>query len=220
MQPDTLLPDGLIESKGEIKMKKIILLFLSGLFIVITSACESNEYGFNHSDAAEKTIVKTHSMRVVYDNKNELVNNATAIVKGEVIASEVEVDRRGFPVTDYTIKLLEVFKGNPPEEFQVRTEEGVNNEMIHISDDGAVTFQLGEKVILFLTDEKGKRRDKHDFDYFVVGSMQGKLMEVNGKFKNDDFIFDTEHFAQEIQQIEEQNKAAGLQPPKATVDVL
>lgn len=38
-------------------------------------------------------------------------------------------------------------------------------------------FKHGEKAVLFLTDDIDARPDKDDFDYFVVGNYQGKLMK-------------------------------------------
>ncbi|WP_134703072.1 hypothetical protein [Ammoniphilus sp. YIM 78166] len=68
-----------------------------------------------------------------------------------------------------------------------------------------------------MTDEKGNRPDKDDFGYFVVGQFQGKLKEENGKLKNNKLIIDTATFTHELIQINDQNKAKGLQPKKAVI---
>lgn len=185
-------------------MKKVFTLLIVGILTVgILSACGS-----------EKTIVGSDASIAPYD-KNQLVSDAIAIVSGEVVSSEVQNDFKGFPVTDYKIKVNKVFKGNPAAEVEVRTYGGENAEMKYIPDEEMVTFQTGEKVVVFLTDEKGNRPDKNDFGYFVVGQFQGKLKMENGKLKNKKFIFDTVTFPQELKQIEDQNKAKGLKPTNA-----
>jgi hypothetical protein len=188
-------------------MKKVFTLLLAGILTVsVLTACGS-----------EKTIVGSDATIAPYD-KNQLVNDAIVIVSGEVISSEVQTDFKGFPVTDYKIKVNNVFKGNPAADVEVRTYGGETAEMKYIPDEEMVTFQTGEKVVVFLTDEKGNRPDKNDFGYFVVGQFQGKLKVENGKLKNEKFIFDTVNFTQELKNIEDQNKAKGLTPSKAATN--
>jgi hypothetical protein len=185
-------------------MKKLFSLLLVGaLTISSLTAC-----GFG------KTTVGSDVSIVPFD-KNQLVNHATTIVSGEIVSSEVQNDYKGFPMTDYKIKVYKVFKGNPSAEVEVRTYGGENADMKYIPDEEMVSFELGEKVVLFLTDDKGNRPDKADFGYFVVGQFQGKLLEQNGKLKNEKFTFDVVNFAQELKQIGDQNKASGLKPMKA-----
>lgn len=55
--------------------------------------------------------------------------------------------------------------------------------MKYIPDEEEVTFQPGEKVVLFLTDDKGDRPDKNDFGYFVVVSFKGNSKSKMKKLK-------------------------------------
>ena len=188
-------------------MKKLFTFLLIGTLLVVLTACSSKKTDF------EKTIVTT-TRSFVHFNKEQLVNNATAIIAGKVVVgSEVKNVFEGLPATDYKIKVNKVFKGNPSAEILVRTAGGENEKFKHVVPD-EITFQPGEKVVLFLNDDKGDRTDKNDFDYWVVGN-QGKFKEENGKFKNKEFTFDVANFEKEIKQIEEQNKVKGLKPFKA-----
>lgn len=189
-------------------MKKVFTLLLVGTLAIS---------GFIANSLSGKQIIHPDSTIVSLD-KNQLVNHATAIVAGQVISSEVQNDFQGFPVTDYKIKVTKVFKGNPSAEVEVRTSGGENTEMKLVPDEDMATFEPGEKVVLFLTDDKGNRPDKDDFGYYVVGQFQGKLKEENGKLKNEKFTFDLAAFEQEVKQIEEKNKANGLKPIKAELD--
>ncbi len=191
-------------------MKKVYTVLLVGTLAV--SALTA--YGYGKITSSEKRIIQAEAIIVPVD-KNQLVNHATAIVSGEVVSSEVQNDFQGFPVTDYTIKVDKVFKGNPAAEVEVRTSGGENAEIKYIPDEEMATFQLGEKVVLFLTDDKGTRPDKNDFGYFVVGQFQGKFKDENGKLKNIKFTFDVATFAREINQIKENNTANGLKKYKA-----
>jgi len=192
------------------KAKVLTLLLAATLAVGALTA-----YGYGKLIGPRKTIVRSEASLVDIVDKNKLVNDATAIVAGEVIASEVQDDLRGFPVTDFIIKVDEVFKGHPGAEIEVRTEGGENAKMKYIPDEEFVTFQLGEQVVLFLTDEKGDRPDRNDFGYFVLGGYQGKFIEENGKLKSKKFTFDVATFEQELQQIEMDNKAKGLKSRKA-----
>lgn len=191
------------------KAKIVVLLLAATLAVSAVTA-----YGYGKMIGFGKTIVKP-TVSLVSLDKNQLVNDATAIISGEVIFSEVQDDLDGFPATDYVIEVDKVFKGNPDAEVEVRTEGGENDKMVYIPDEGMATFQIGEKVVLFLTDDKGTRSDKDDFGYFVLGGFQGKLKEENGKLKNEKFTFDTATFARELDQIEQDNKAKGLKKLKA-----
>jgi len=193
-------------------MKKVKVFTL---FLVATLAVSAvTVYGFAKITSFGKTIVRSEVTFPAYD-KNQLVNDATTIVSGEVVSSEAQDDFEGFPATDYVIKVDKVFKGSPATEVEIRTEGGENAKMKYIPEDRALTFQIGEKVVLFLSDDKGTRPDRNDFGYFVLGGYQGKLKEENGKLKNEKFTFDVATFEQEIKQIEKDNKAKGLKKIKA-----
>lgn len=186
--------------------KTLILILIVMLTFSLLTTCKLG-----------KTTVTSETTIISLD-KNQLVNEATIIIEGKVISSEIKNDYKGFPATDYKIKVDKVFKGEPVPEVVVRTAGGENSEMIYIPDDGMVSFEIGEKVILFLTNDKGNRPDKDDFGYFVVGQFQGKFKEENGKLKNDKFVFDASTFKEELKKIEEENKAKGLKKIKAESD--
>ncbi|MBS3908847.1 MAG: hypothetical protein KGZ93_04390 [Actinobacteria bacterium] len=186
------------------KKIKVVTLLLTATLTVSALAA----YGYGKMISPGKTVVSADAS-FAYHDKNELVNLATVIVSGEVVSSEVQDDLRGFPATDYIVKVDKVFRGNPGAEVEVRTEGGENAKMIYDPGEGYVTFQIGEQVVLFLTDDKGDRTDKDDFGYYVLG-VQGKFKEENGKLTNRDYTFDAATFAQELDQIEKENKANGL----------
>ncbi|OPG97222.1 hypothetical protein B2I21_15180 [Chryseobacterium mucoviscidosis] len=58
-----------------------------------------------------KVIIHSDAEVVQYD-KNQLVNEADVIVSGTVVSQEVKKDFEGFPVTDTTIRVQIVYKGN------------------------------------------------------------------------------------------------------------
>ena len=198
------------------KKAKVVTLLVAATLTV--SALTAYGYGKMISDgktiSAGKTTVRSEASLAAYD-KNQLVNDASAIASGEVISSEAQDDFAGFPATDYVIQVDKVFRGAPGAEVEIRTQGGENAKMKYVPDDGFVTFQIGEKVVLFLTDEKGDRPDKEDFGYFVLGQFQGKFKEEDGKLKNRDYTFDAATFEQELDQIEKENKAKGLKKLKA-----
>jgi hypothetical protein len=187
------------------KKVKLLTLMLAGTLAVGALTA----YGYGSMISSGKTIIQQDVNLVLYD-KNQLVNDATAIVSGEVVSSEVQDDFEGFPATDYIIKVDKIFKGNPGAEVEIRTSGGENAKMKYILSEETGTFQPGEKVVLFLTDDKGTRPDKNDFGYYVLGGFQGKFKEENGKLQNEKFTFDVATFAQELNQIEKSNKAKGL----------
>lgn len=180
--------------------KKVIFLFIQIILIATILGCAN-------TNMSEKSTIDL--------DKNHLVNEATTIILGEVISSEVNKDFIGFSVTDYKIRVDKAFKGNPKSEIVVRTSGGKNDKMDYIPDDDIVKFKNGEKVVLFLTDDIDVRPDRDDFDYFVVGDYQGKFKEVNGVLKNEKFTFDVSTFEEELKQIEEENRASSLKKIKA-----
>lgn len=130
-------------------MSKKVIFFLTQIILIATTL------GCTNINMSEKSTIDL--------DKNQLVNEATTIISGEVISSEVNEDFIGFPVTDYKIKVDKTFKGTPKSVVVVRTSSGN-------SDDYIIKFKHGEKVVLFLTDDIDARPDKDDFDYFVVGN--------------------------------------------------
>lgn len=147
-----------------------------------------------------KTEVHSEADVLSYD-KAQLVKDATLIVAGEVVGFETQDDANGFPATDYLIKVDRAYKGDAPETVEVRTVGGENERMRYFPNEDQVTFQQGEQVVVFLTDQKGDGRDRLDFGYYVVGQAQGKFFEANGKLQNKKLSFDTSTFQKELQSL-------------------
>ncbi|MCT4618798.1 MAG: hypothetical protein N4A62_05365 [Marinisporobacter sp.] len=182
-------------------MKKKYILSLASLLIL------SGFLIIDHSKTKQKPskkIVVQHGF-LAHFSKNDLVNNATAIISGTVISSEVQNDFLGLPATDFKIKVNKVFRGEVNDEIEVRTVGGETDDTIHIADKQAVTFEIGEDVTLFLIDEKGVRPDKDDFDYFVLGQHQGKFKKKEGKIKSKRDTFSEKDFLKELGKIEKEN---------------
>lgn len=190
------------------KNTKLIKLLL---VIMVTSSLAACGVKSNGGTVGEnKTIVNSELTIAPYD-KYQLVNDATVIMEGKVVSKEVKDDFEGFPATDFTIKVTKIYRGEPDKEIVVRTKGGENDKMIYNPEsEEAVAFEIGEKVVVFLTDEKGNRPDKDDFGYFVLGQYQGKFIEENGKYKNKKYDFDISDFEKELKEIEVINKEKGL----------
>lgn len=181
-------------------MKALNVLIVSILTVSVLSGC-----------GLFKKTVQSDATIMGY-SKEQLVSDASVIVTGKVVSSEVQNDFEGFPVTDYKIKVEKVYKGTPGKEVEVRTQGGENEEMVYVPDEDMVTFEVGEQVTVFLTDDKGERPDKDDFGYFVVGQYQGKIKEESGKLKNKKFDFNSSDFEKELKDIEARNKANNVKP--------
>lgn len=191
------------------KAKMIALLLMAILVVSVATA-----YGYMKITKPDKMSVMSEYLLPDL-NKNQLVNHATDIISGEVVSSEVQDDVRGWPMTDYIIKVDKVFKGDPGVEVEVRTHGGENAKMKYIPGEDAIDFKVGERVVLFLSDDKEPDPNADDFGYYVVGVTLGKLKEENGTIKNEKFTFDATTFEQELEQIEKDNKAKGLKQLKA-----
>ena len=184
-------------------MKKKGILILSGALVVGFFAINS------YDKDIKKDIIYSDAILVDYD-KNQLVNDADVIISGEVISSEVELDFEGLPATDYKIKVNSIFKGNPGEVVEVRTSGGETDDIKFIPDDKEALFEIGEEVVVFLTNEKGDREDKDNFGYYVLGQHQGKFKNYNGILKNGEYEFNYSNLQSELMNINEQNEKARL----------
>lgn len=162
-------------------------------------------------NAEKEKIVSTSEALLVSYDKHQLVNDATAIVKGTIVSKEVKEDFEGFPATDFTLKIETVFKGAPDQEVIIRTRGGETATKIYTPElEHIATFRVGEQALVFLTDGKGDRPDRDQFGYFVVGQFQGKFTEKGGKWVNEKYNFDVKQFEQEIKEIDAANKQKGL----------
>ncbi|MDP5274453.1 hypothetical protein [Chengkuizengella axinellae] len=186
-------------------MKKFSLILLTIFCISILSACN-----FSGEDSEEKLTLEAN-LELVEFNKNELVNDSDVIIEGKVVSQEVEKDFRGYPVTDTFVKVTKVFKGDPGKEVEIRTKGGETDDMILIvHEDEVPTFEIDEKVILFLSSNKGKRPDKDDFGYYVLGQTQGKFKEKGDKYESKTLKFEIKSFIDELKEIEKSNKENNL----------
>lgn len=181
-------------------MKKIIL-FISGVLVLSLVACTTPK-----NETTTKTIVTANSEMISLD-KNQLVNNADAVIEGIVVSQEAQEDFKGFPVTDFFIMVEKVYLGNPDETVEVRIDSGESDSMILLPEEGFTpTFTKGERVVLFLSSNKGKRPDKEDFDYYVLRAAQGKFtVSEDGVLKNNTHSFTYDSFADEIKSLEAEN---------------
>ncbi|MFB5269607.1 matrixin family metalloprotease [Paenibacillus enshidis] len=163
------------------------------------------------SDDTYKVVIHSDAEVVQYE-KNQLVNEADVIVSGTVISQEVQKDFEGFPVTDTTIRVHTVYKGEPGETVEIRVNGGETDDMVYTLDEAAApTLNIGEEVIVFLSANKGLRPDKDDFGYYLVGQAQGKFnisAQPQGLVENstDTHSFDFNNIQNEIDQIEKYNK--------------
>ncbi|MDF9843752.1 MULTISPECIES: hypothetical protein [unclassified Paenibacillus] len=183
----------------------LLFLFLSACTNSNTEASLSNETMTN-LPATVKTVVYSE-VQFIHLDKNQLVNEADAIVKGRVLSQEVQKNFEGFPVTDTTIQVQTVFKGEPGENVEVRVDGGKTEDMILVLDEDYIPkFEIDEEVIVFLSADKGDRPDKNDFGYYVVGQSQGnfslKDTLQNESIENDakTLKFDLNNFQEEINQ--------------------
>ncbi|CAM4394802.1 hypothetical protein [Paenibacillus typhae] len=183
----------------------MLFLFLSACTNSNTEASLSNETMTNFPTTV-KTVVYSE-VQFIHLDKNQLVNEADAIVKGRVLSQEVQKNFEGFPVTDTTIQVQTVFKGEAGETVEVRVDGGETDDMILVLDEDYIPkFEMDEEVIVFLSADKGDRPDKNDFGYYVVGQSQGNF-SLKDNLQNDSIEnnaktleFDLNNFQEEINQ--------------------
>ncbi|PWW33355.1 MULTISPECIES: matrixin family metalloprotease [Paenibacillus] len=179
----------------------------------ITNSLRTNDDESSKSDLSDKVVVHSEAEVIQFD-KNQLVNEADVIVSGTVIFQEVKKDFEGFPVTDTTIRVQTVYKGEPGETVTIRVKGGETDNMIYtLNKEASPTFKIGEEAIVFLTGNKGSRPDKDDFGYYLVGQAQGKFdsgiqSQSQGVAKNstDTHSLDLNNIQNEINLIEKYNK--------------
>ncbi|MDO3410926.1 hypothetical protein QWJ34_14235 [Saccharibacillus sp. CPCC 101409] len=140
--------------------------------------------------------------------KNRLVRDSDVIVYGTVLSQDVQKDFNGFPVTDTLIEVQKTYKGIPAETVKVRAAGGETDDMIYIVDEpAALTFAIGEKVVLFLGSDQGAMPETEDLLYYAVGQNQGKFkvgVRSDGMIENGPgtHSFDFNHFQNEIDELE------------------
>lgn len=197
------------------------MFFIFSFFVLIISACSNthttteldskHEQSKTTSDRTSKTIVHSQNLMATF-KKNELVNESDVIISGTAISQEVQKDFRGFPATDTLIQVQKVYKGKPGDTVEVRTNGGETDDMIYVvNEDNPLTFDIGEEVVVFLSNNKGSIPDKDDFGYFIVGQNQGKFSidnQLNGTIENSSktYKFSLNNLQSEIDKLEKYNK--------------
>lgn len=190
----------------------IVLTFLAtGCANNAAPATPPSEENATKDAKTDKILVRSEVLMAKME-KNQLVNESDLIVSGTVLSQEVAKDFIGFPVTDTQIQVEHVYKGKAASTVEVRVAGGETEDMIHeVSEDAGLTFEIGERVVVFLSDNKGKIPDPDSFGYFFVGQGQGKFrVEDNpeGTIANraGTYTFDFGNLQQEIEQLEQYNR--------------
>jgi len=187
-------------------MKKIYASIVLILFISLVTACS------NHvaTTKVTKTVISSGLLLLNY-NKNELVRDADVIIRGTVIAQKIKKDSDNFPATDTTIVVKEIYKGAPEKEVIVRTKGGQIDDTLYVFEDNVIPqFKERDDVVVFLTNQTGNRPDKDQFDYYVVGQIQGKFDVVNNEhlegFKVKQYGFQLKDLQEQIKEITIENE--------------
>lgn len=151
--------------------KKFTIVFIASLMVGVGTV-----YGYQMINNSGKTIIQQQAIYGKMD-KNTMIADSHVIVKAKVVGKNVHNDYRGIPVTDWTLKTLEIYEGSPNQTFKIRTRQGENEDIKVVPDEHAAVLEEGETAVFFLNGEKGERPDKDQFDYFCVGRIQGKYKE-------------------------------------------
>ncbi|KUP25459.1 hypothetical protein [Paenibacillus sp. DMB5] len=192
-------------------------IILGSLLFLFLSACTNSNTEASLSNGTMTnlpTTVKTvvySEVQFIHLDKNQLVNEADAIVKGRVLSQEVQKNFEGFPVTDTTIQVQTVFKGEAGETVEVRVDGGETDDMILVLDEDYIPkFEIDEEVIVFLSADKGDRPDKNDFGYYVVGQSQGNF-SLKNNLQNESIENDAKTLKFELNNFQEEiNQAASI----------
>ncbi|RJE90997.1 hypothetical protein D3P07_02680 [Paenibacillus sp. 1011MAR3C5] len=182
----------------------------------------NNEYGFIYDDfnlqlhetmgetQPEKTLT---TILIIKIDKHELERTANVILRGEVLSQTPDHDGFVNPITDTVVGVLDVYRGKPKEEIVVRTPGLSQYTRAKLREEGLGAYEVGDEVILFLTDQKGERPDKDEFDYFVIGMGQGAFLLETYKGKkqmvsqaNEEYGFTFKSFKKQLKQLAKENK--------------
>ncbi len=129
-------------------------------------------YFFSFVFVACLLAVKAHSSTFIAMSQADLVRQADAVVQGEVIGLQSSWTPSGrIIVTDATIAVDEVLVGNTSSTLTVRTFGGKVGDYT-VEAHGFPTFQMGERVILFVY------LDPDDGTLRVLGYQQGHFRVV------------------------------------------
>jgi len=182
----------------------------------------NKEYGFTYDDfnlqlletmsEAEPELTLT-TVLIAKVDEHGLESTANVILRGKVLSQTPDHDGYVNPITDTVVDVLEVYRGEPKEEIIVRTPGLSQYTRAKLREEGLGAYEVGDEVILFLTDQKGERPDKDEFDYFVVGMGQGAFLLEKRKGKkqmvsiaNEEYGFTYKSFKKQLKQLEKENR--------------
>jgi hypothetical protein len=117
-------------------------------------------------------MTPAHASTFVAMTAEELIQEADAIVQGQVVRLESKWDQNGrIIVTETTIRVSEAIVGSAPAEIVVRTPGGRVNDF-KVEALGFPQFTRGEEVILFIKDDQDQQVSR------IVGHQQGHFEVV------------------------------------------
>ncbi len=135
-----------------------------------------------------------------------LTEDSVAIVSGnvkEILPSRLGIDKFGDKIvfTDYVITVDNIIKGNIDKEIKIRTiggsvGEGRNKFSVFTEDEPE--FNIGERVLVFLSKNSGGFFDLPAGYYAVAGRFQGKYQIADNEAKNPKGIFKLNEIMNEI----------------------
>jgi len=154
-------------------MKNVLNCLLVLFLIVSLSACSANsndiENIISKIDLEETYPSSPASLAVVYENIDEMLKDADAVVKGSVVDQEV-VMLDGFPQTHTMIEVSHVLKGAIATGSSIEIIEEGGSEGKVMS--GIPQLSKDYDYYLMLIEYKGS--------YYVCGAFQGRFVEREG----------------------------------------
>ena len=116
------------------------------LSIIFLSGCT------NQTD--DRPLVTISADWVSYATFDEMANDATDIVRAEILSSTVKIWRIGYgdlPHIVYTIRILEVFQGDLQVGDEIEMEQlGGESDYMVIINPNKIPIEIGDDLILFL----------------------------------------------------------------------
>lgn len=180
-------------------------IFICLCFIVVNSGLVKKIDSSDHLEEINQVYVPqkntqqgmSASLSKVYENVQDLQNDAYAVVLGDVIKSDEDIfynDLVHISVSD--VKVLECYTGNINEGEIISIEEtGCRDEAGDISIDGVPLLKENVKVLLFLTEPDNTIQKDKD-GYGIIGVYQGKFF-----LDNDDNVYQSAFYSEYSQPI-------------------
>lgn len=171
----------------QIRKVSLLLAGLSMCIVLLAIIYKNSELSTINSN------IKIQSL-IAYKSKTELIEDADIIISGKVIdilpsrwsnpGFEKGEDKRNIIQTDISIKINEIYKGQPysTDSVNVRINKGISGGTNLISD-GYPDFKMNEEVVLFLSKDDGDLANPDENYYVLTGMAQGKfLLKEPGKY--------------------------------------